>query len=154
MLTMFRTRARKPQMSAAAATTEASRMLQRPKGVTVLSLLALIGGILYFTAGFVLMFGGSLGTAAGVASGWTIMAFGAVMFSLGLVSFVLGFGFWTMRRWAAPAAMAVYGAGTVMNVLSVVFANASPISIILPVAVAAAVIWYVNQPDTRAVLSR
>ena len=129
-------------------------MLQRPKGITVLSLLALIGGILYFTAGFVLMFGGSLGTAAGLSEGWTIMALGSVMFALGLVSFVLGFGFWTMRRWAAPAAVAVYGAGTVMNVLSVVFANASPLSVVLPVAVAAAVIWYVQQPDTRAVLDR
>jgi hypothetical protein len=128
-------------------------MQERPKGITVLSVLALIGGIFSFVAGIILMFGGGIGTAAGLAEGWTVMAFGGVMFATGLVSFLVGYGFWTMRRWAAPAALAVYGAGILTNVLSVVLAGASPVSVVLPVVVAVAVIWYVQQPENRAALS-
>ena len=68
-------------------------MLERPKGITVLAVLALVGGILSFTGGVILLFGGGLGTAAGLSEGWTAMAFGGFMFALGMVSFIVGYGF-------------------------------------------------------------
>ncbi len=100
-------------------------MQQRPKGVTVLALLALVGGILSFAAGYVLMLGGGLGSAFGASGGGTVMVLGALTFAIGLSSFMLGYGFWAMKPWAWPAAFLLYGVAIAVNLASVLVAGAS-----------------------------
>jgi len=129
-------------------------MQQRPKGVTVLALLALVGGILSFAAGYVLMLVGGLGSAFGASGGGTVMVLGALTFAIGLSSFMLGYGFWAMKPWAWPAAFLLYGVAIAVNLASVLFAGASVVSVIFPVVIAAAVMWYLLQPQKRAVFGR
>ena len=129
-------------------------MEQRPKGLTTLALLALIIGIFSFVAGLALMFGGTLGSAFGDATGGTITVLGAVMFGLAFASFLLGYGFWAMKPWARGAAIVVFTVSVAVNVATVIFLDANVLSIIVPVGVAIAAMWYISQPQTRAALTR
>ena len=121
--------------------------------MTVLAVLAVVGALLSFVAGIILMLSGGLGAAAGAASqGWTVMVFGSLMFALALVGFALGYGFWTMKRWSWSVALVVYSVGIAMNLASVFLAGASLVSVVVPVAIGAGVIWFLFQPQTRAAL--
>jgi hypothetical protein len=131
---------------------EVSTMSQRPLGVTVLAVLAVLEGLLAFVAAMALMFAGVLGSAGGASNGGTAVVVGAAMFALSMVSLGLGLGFWLQKAWAWGAAFMVFAVVVVLNLATVMFLGASLFSIVVPVAVAAGVMWYLTQPATKAAL--
>lgn len=124
-------------------------MRQPRSSVSLLAVLAIVGGILEFFGGLVLLFGGGLADAVGSPEGTVAFILGAAMFGLGFTSFVVGYGFWRHHSWAWAGAFVVYGFGLVVNISSVVVAGANPLSVVLPIALAAAVMWYLLQPATK-----
>ncbi|CAN5810157.1 hypothetical protein BH23CHL8_BH23CHL8_19360 [soil metagenome] len=126
-------------------------MSDRSTGVTALALLATVQGIYAFVTGIALMFGGTIGAFAGAESGMATTVLGALFLSISAVSFGLGGGFWMHKSWSWFAGILVYGASIGIN-LATVLVGASIISVIMPVALGAGVIWFLLQPRTKAEL--
>jgi hypothetical protein len=123
-------------------------MQSRSSGVTALALLATIYGLM---ASIALLFGGSLGLYVDADNGLGTLVLGALFFALSLVSFALGAGLWTKRTWAWTMGLVVYGAWIVVN-LATVFVGASLFSVIMPVALAVGIIWFLLQPRIKSEL--
>jgi len=126
-------------------------MQSRSSGVTALALLATIQGIYGLMASIALLFGGSLGLYVDAENGLGTLVLGALFFALSLVSFALGAGLWTTRSWAWTMGLVVYGAWIVVN-LATVLVGASLFSVIMPVALAIGVIWFLLQPRIKSEL--
>jgi hypothetical protein len=126
-------------------------MQHRSSGVTALALLATIQGIYGLMASIALLFGGTLGLYVQADGGLGTVLLGALFFALSLLSFALGAGLWTTRSWAWMMGLVIYGAWIVVN-LATILVGASLFSVVMPVALAAGVIWFLLQPRIKAEL--
>jgi hypothetical protein len=124
----------------------------RPPGITYLALISLVWGIVYFVGAMGLLVGAfSLLGSTQTSSGLIV---GAVLFALGLVSLGLGFGFWSLKRWAWGGAFVVYGVVIAVNVVTVLMAGVNVLTIVPLVAIPVLVMWYLTQPQIKAALGR
>jgi hypothetical protein len=126
-------------------------MKERPLGVTVLAVLALVTGILSLVSGLALLGVGGLGIFGAGATGGYVLALGALTFALAPVSLGLGYGFWAMKPWAWGAGLCVYGVSIGLSLFGVLLAGLPLISVAVNVGVAAFVLWYLFQPQVKAV---
>jgi hypothetical protein len=134
----------------------------RPMGITILALLALIGGVFSLIAGLAVMAGGAI--LGGAVGGTTGAAYGGFAFILGLIVlagavFYLAFayGAWTLKSWGW--ALGVIGAlwGIVVNVLTAVMSGDivnGLIAAIIPLAIGVGILYYLNQPHVKAAFGR
>ena len=129
-------------------------MKSRPTTVMILTALGLTGGILAFVAGWWTMLGGSLESVVGAEHGVANIILGALMYAVGVSSFLVAYGFWRVKAWAWGAAFVVVGVGVAVDVASVVLADSSPLDVVASIAFAAVTMWYLLQPRTRAVFGR
>lgn len=129
-------------------------MRERPMGITVLAVLALVTGILSLVSGLALLGVGGLGIFGAGATGGNVLALGALTFALAPVSLGVGYGFWAMKPWAWAAGLATYCASLGVSVFAVLLAGASIVSVAVAVGVAIFVIVYLMQPKVRAVFGR
>jgi Predicted membrane protein (DUF2127) len=125
-------------------------MQSRSNGIAGVAALALVSGVLSIFAGWWLMLGGTVGSTFGAGIGATVVIFGALMFALGVVELAVGYGLWRAKPWARMAVITVFGASIAIDIGSVLFANADPLSVVLNIAVAVVVIGYVMQPKVRS----
>jgi uncharacterized membrane protein (DUF2068 family) len=123
-------------------------------GLTGVAALALVSGILSMVAGWWLMLGGSVGATFGAPTGNAVIVFGALQFALGAVELGVGYGLWRMKPRAWSAGFAVFGASIALDIGSVLFAGAEPVSVVLSLVVAAVAIWYLLQPQVRSRFAR
>lgn len=129
-------------------------MKQRPTGVTILAVLAVIGGLLGLCSSLALFGLSGLGVASGeVSSGATGMLYGG----LGLVGAVLyllfGFGAWQLKPWAWGLGIAGAGLSIVSNVLNLV-AGADILTVAIGLIIPAIILWYLFRPEIRAAFGR
>ena len=125
-------------------------MKNTTRNASLLAVLATMSGLLSFVAGIVLLVGGTVnGALGGTGTGISVML-GAAMFAIGIVGLVVGYGFWSVRPWARRAAIMFYSSGVVVHLASVALAGAGILSIAVPVALAAVVIWFLFQPAVKA----
>ncbi len=136
----------------------------RPTGITILAILALIGGIFGALAGLALLFGGALiGGAIGGAEG---VAFGGFAFILGLITLAgaglylaFAYGSWTAKTygWALGIIGALWSIVTqVITVLlsgDIVGALIS-FSTIVSLAIPIIILYYLNTPNVKAYFGR
>ena len=88
----------------------------RPQGVTIIAILAFIGGIFAIVAGLGLtVLGGILGGAlaasgegAGGIFGGLLAIFGIGTLGLGIAELVVGWGLWGLRPWACAVSVIVF----------------------------------------------
>jgi TRAP-type mannitol/chloroaromatic compound transport system permease large subunit len=126
-------------------------MQDRPRNLTYLAVGTVIASIVWLAAGLALMFGGTLGGIFGGASGGAVVVLGAFLIALAAVGLALGYGFWMKKAWAWTAGIVVFTTSIVLNVVTI-FLGASVFSIVIPVAVSAAVLWYLFQPQVKSEL--
>lgn len=114
-------------------------MKQRPTGITVLAVLAAIGGLF------------------GLLGGVALMAFSPVVGLLALILAVLDFAFaygaWTLQPWAWTLGVAIQA----VSVLSIVFSMANGSSIgsqILPIAIVGIILYYLFRKDIQEAFGR
>lgn len=129
-------------------------MKERPMGITVLAVLALVTGILSLVSGLALLGVGGLTIFGSNSNGGNVLALGAMTFALAPVALGLGYGFWAMKPWAWAAGLAVYCASLGMSVFSVLLASGSLITVAVQVGIAIAVIAYLMQPKVRRLFGR
>lgn len=138
--------------------------IARPTGVSILAILALIGGIFGLLGGLALIAGGALiGGAVGGAEG---AAFGGFAFVLGVITLggaalylAFAYGSWTAKAYGW--ALGIIGAlwGIVTQVISVVLSgdivgNLFSVSTIISVAIGAVILYYLNTPAVKAYFGR
>ena len=123
--------------------------MQRPMGVTILAVLAAIGGVLAVLAGLVLV-----GLSSSVAAADMALPLSGVVAILGIVSIVVGigdlafaYGAWGLKPWAWMLGIVLEVVGIAVNLLE--FRSATASSTIISVVIAGAIIYYLYQPHVR-----
>jgi hypothetical protein len=123
--------------------------MQRPMGVTILAVLAAIGGVLAILAGLVLV-----GLSSSVAATDMALPLSGAVAILGIVSIVVGigdlafaYGAWGLKPWAWMLGIVLEVVGIVVNLLE--FRSATATSTIISVVIAGAIIYYLYQPHVR-----
>jgi hypothetical protein len=125
---------------------------QRPTGVTILAVLAAIGGIFGILAGIGLLGLGSF-VAAYTGLGGLAVVFGLVVLVLGVAELALAYGFWTAKPWAWQYGILLQVVSVVISVIEVVLGYVSITGVIIGIVVAAIIIYYQNTPDVRRYFS-
>jgi uncharacterized membrane protein (DUF2068 family) len=127
--------------------------MQRPTGITILAVLAAIGGVFGVLAGLALLGIGAVAATAGLGG---LAAFlGLVALVYGVLSLVLAYGFWTLKPWAWTLGVGLEIAGILINVLQYVNnTNRGLFSTIVGIAINAAILWYLYQPNVKSAFGR
>ena len=103
-----------------------SRM--RPLGVTIIAILVAVGGVFTIINGLLLL---------GISPGYTIFAL-----VLGVLSFVLAWGLWTLKPWAFWLTVVLQVIGLVQAILGLTQGQGnSVISLIFPIVVLIYLLW-------------
>jgi len=125
----------------------------RPMGITILAILAAIGGVLGILGGLaVTLLGGVVATATGGLGG-LITIVGLVALVIGIAEVALAYGFWTIKPWAWMLGIGVSVASIVIALLYVV--NGTSITNeIISVAVSGVIIYYLWQPSIKALFGK
>jgi len=119
----------------------------RPMGVTIIAILAIIGGI------FAILGGGLFGIGLGFGSILGLLGVGLV--GIGVVELITGWGLWTLKPWAWMIALAVQ----IVNIgVTLAFAidGSSLISIntIVGVALPVIILYYLMTPPVKSAFGR
>ena len=134
----------------------------RPQGVTILAVLALIGGIFGVIGGLGLMmggalFGGMIGGAAGAAVGSMGFIYGIILLGLSIADLAFAYGAWTLKPWAwalgiiaAIANLLFIGVRVVTggDIMSALVASA------ISIVIWAVVLYYLTTPNVKTAFGR
>lgn len=127
--------------------------MQRPTGVTVIAILAAIGGVFGLLASLVLLGIGASGAVAGNLGGLAFLA-GIFVLAYSILSLVLAYGFWTLKPWAWPLGIGVQVLGIVQAVLQFMNDQSGIVSLVISLAISAVILWYLYQPHVKAAFGR
>jgi hypothetical protein len=109
---------------------------QRPIGVTIIAVLAILGGIAFLASG--------LGTLLIPLIGIFI---GSGLFILGLAYFLMAYGLWNGKSWAWTLTLILSGIGIIVGIGSIVVGN---IGSIFHIIINVIVIYYLYRPNVKA----
>jgi uncharacterized membrane protein (DUF2068 family) len=120
----------------------------RPTGITILSILAGLGGVFGLLGGFAVMaLGAAVFGGMGAILGLAILAYAGL-------SLALAWGFWTLKPWGWPLGIVVAAAGIILAVVQLIGANANIVSTIISIGIDGAILYYLNQPSIRALFGK
>ena len=125
-----------------------SQISTRPTGITILSILAGLEGVVLLFRGFVAMGAGAI-TSIGSA---TILGLAAL--ALGALFLVLGWGFWETKPWAWALGVVLAIGSIILAVLGILGSNGDILSAIVSIALPAVVLYYLNQPGIKTLFGR
>ena len=135
--------------------------MERPKGVVILAILNLLGGILGILFGLFFFVFGSLGTLGGFVSGQADLAgasfFMVVTSLIGLVNSVLSlgvsYGLFMMKRWAWTMAIAIQFVYALTYVTSILNGK-NLLGSLLSLVIAGVILYYLYQPNVKQAFAR
>ncbi|RPH36916.1 MAG: hypothetical protein EHM90_00780 [Chloroflexi bacterium] len=123
-------------------------MNQRPTGVTILAILAFIGGAFGILGALALL---GLGFAfAGAAAGGLGFIFGIVLLLLSILYLWIGWGFWNLKRSAWSLGLVVFGAGIVISFIELLLGYGTLTNLIVTIVINGIVIYYLLTPGVKA----
>lgn len=130
--------------------------MQRPTGVTILAILAAIGGVLGLLGGLALVgFGGLAGGLVGAAIGGFVVISGLILLVLAVLELVLAYGFWTLQPWAWQLGVILSAVNILIQILGVLrivfYSDLS--SALLSIIISGVIIYYLNQAEIRRVFN-
>jgi hypothetical protein len=124
-------------------------MNQRPTGVTILAILAFVGGILSILGALTLL--GLGGILAGAGFGGLAVFFGIYALVWGALALWIGWGFWQLRPSAWRWGIILMVIGAVITIVQIPLGYSGGIaSAAISVAIDLAVIYYLTTPAVRA----
>ena len=126
----------------------------RPQGVTILAILAAIGGVFGLLGSVALIgIGGATAAAGGGFLSGFIAIFGIVALAQSVLLLAFAYGAWTLQPWAWMLGVAAEVVGIVIAVLLIL--NGSPISSqIISIVIAGAILYYLMTPNVKAAFGR
>jgi uncharacterized membrane protein (DUF2068 family) len=113
---------------------------QRPIGVTIIALLAILGGIAFLASGF--------GTLFIPLAGIFI---GSGLFILGLAYLLMAYGLWKGKGWAWTLTLILSGIGIIVGIGSIVVGN---LGSIFHIIINAIIIYYLYRPNVQAFFNK
>lgn len=118
--------------------------IERPLGVTIIAVLAAIGGVLGLIGSFTLfsVFGSAFGFVA---------AYALANVAISILLLVFAFGAWTLQPWAWTLGIVLEAVAIVFGLYALVDGDASAV---VSIALAAVVLWYLFQPSVKAAFGR
>lgn len=131
----------------------------RPTGITILAVLAAIGGVLGLLAGVALLgLGGIAAGATGNAAFFGLGAFaGIVTVAISIAQLAFAYGAWTLQPWA-------WSLGVVLSLVSIVWSVVGAlgsgdivsglIGQAISIAINVAILYYLNTPGVKAAFGK
>ncbi len=126
---------------------------ERPLGVTILAVLAIIGGIFGLLGAIALLGLGAVATGVDGGLGGITLLLGVAFLVLALLELAFGFGAWTLKPWAWTLGVASQVLSLILIVINI--ATGSPItSQIVGIIIAAVILYYLFTPNVRAAFGK
>ena len=127
----------------------------RPMGITILAVLSAIGGVLGLLGGIAIIgIGGLAAASTGSAAFFGLGAiWGLLILATAIASLVFAYGAWTLKPWAWPLGVALQIISLVIAALTVV-SGGDVSSQIIGVVISAIILYYLFQPNIKAVFGR
>lgn len=127
----------------------------RPLGITILAVLAAIGGVFAILGGIALV--GLMGVA-GASTGSPALfglgaVFGLVILVVGVAYIAFAYGAWTLKPWAWPLGVALAAISLLLSVLNIV-SGGSIAGEIINIVIAAVILYYLFQANIKALFGR
>jgi uncharacterized membrane protein (DUF2068 family) len=109
---------------------------KRPLGVTVIAILAVIGGM------------GFLGSGALIFALIPLLGIiiGGILVIIGIAYFVMAYGLWNGLRWAWKLTLILSGIGIIVGIVSIVVGN---VGSLFHIIINAVVIYYLYRPNVK-----
>lgn len=114
---------------------------QRPIGVTIIALLAILGGLAFLVS--------ALGTL--VLIPLIGIFIGSGLFILGLAYFLMAYGLWNGKGWAWTFTLILSGIGIVLGIGSIVVGN---LGAIFHTIINAIIIYYLYRPNVKSFFNK
>jgi hypothetical protein len=137
--------------------------VKRPTGITILAILAIIGGILSFLGALALIAAGALvaggtlvanGTTYPASAGGPLIVLGVIFLVLGVLDIVVGIGFFRLSPWAWMLGIILQGAGLVLAIAEIALKYATLNGEILGMIISAGILVYLLTPGVRQAFGR
>ena len=113
---------------------------QRPLGVTIIALLAILGGIAFLVSAFVSLLVPLIG-----------IFIGGGLFILGLAYFLMAYGLWNGKSWAWTLTLVLSGVGIIVGIGSIAVGNFGSI---VHTIINAIIIYYLYRPNVKAFFNK
>lgn len=132
--------------------------MQRPSGITILAVLALISGVLALFAALMLfglgaLSGAALGNIGGFIFGGVAIFFGVITLVSAALSLAFAYGAWYLKPWGWILGVISQGFGILIAVINII--NGSTIlSQVFNIAIAGAIIYYLFTPPVKRAFGR
>jgi uncharacterized membrane protein (DUF2068 family) len=101
------------------------------------------------------LFGGFvvLGLGATILGGAGVILALALL-ALAALSIALAWGFWTLQPWAWPLGVVLQAASIILAIVQFLGADTGIVSTIISIAIAGAILYYLNQPGIKSLFGR
>jgi hypothetical protein len=126
----------------------------RPQGVTILAILAAIGGVLGIFGGLAALFGGAvIGGLGGGALGGLLSIIGLVALVQSALELAFAYGAWRLQPWAWTLGVAAAVISLVISVLWII-GGQSLFNQAISIVIAAVILYYLNTPEVKRAFGR
>jgi hypothetical protein len=122
--------------------------MQRPTGVTILAVLAIIFGALGLLGAITIIGGGA------VVSSPLVTILGVITLITSALALAFGIGAWTLKPWAWTLGVANYILSLVVSVIFIVTGLSTIGSQIVGIVIAAAILYYLFTPTVKQAFGR
>ena len=127
----------------------------RPLGVTILAILSGIFGVLGLLSGLALFgLSGLIGTVGGTSISGLGMPAALMTLATAGLALAFAYGAWTLKPWAWPLGLAFAAFAVVSGVLGLAGGTTEITSVIVGLAIAGLVVWYLMRPTVKAAFGR
>jgi hypothetical protein len=131
---------------------------QRPTGITILAVLAAIGGVFGLLAaitalGFAGVAAGALGGTVGLAAGSLLVIGGIILLVASVINLAFAYGAWNLKPWAWVLGLIGQGLGLLSAVITTLDSG-SVSGQILNIVISALIIYYLLTPDVKRAFGR
>ena len=135
--------------------TQPQSSVSRPLGITIMAIVAGIFGVLGFLAGLA-VFGlsGLLGAAGVPNAAGAGMASSLLALATAVLALAFAYGAWTLKPWAWPLGLAFAGFAVVSGVVGLAGGDTEITSVVIGLAIAALVVYYLMTPGVKAAFGR
>jgi hypothetical protein len=125
---------------------------QRPMGITILAVLAIIGGLFGLLAGCGALGIGSFAAGTGVSGGGSLLILGVITLINSILLLAFGVGAWTLQPWAWLLGVISQGISVVLGLWNIVTGNAG--GGIISIIIAGVIVYYLMTPEVKRAFGR